>query len=633
MTSTQLVDQAETTLFHSQLLRDYASYLGAAGYATNLESLDPVLWGARAFLRHFPHLKEWLSLPLPDQLRGPRKSRYFLHYLFLRHLLPASAAYLISARPNLGKVARRYLERETFAQYMEVGRRLHYSVDILSQQFHALACVMAYSQKELKELTIGDMDAFTNAVHVAWIEAGYGSDPRYWHGRLFGVRTVLFHMGVLPNLARRRTKGLTSRQDLWRGVSSTAIRTTAWRYLDQIALVRRPGTVINHEHALRRFFTWLAESAPEISRIAQVQRRHIEGFKEHLRTVSCLPGAHRPPGARLHAKTAAVALGCLRCFFLQITEWGWEEVPPRPLIFDGDFPIRETPLPRFLDDAQASALLRTAQASPDLFTRVCVEMLLRTGLRKGEFTDITADSVIQLGSAYWLRVPVGKLHTDRYIPLHPVVKSLLDEWFAYTQPQHPWDYLFTDHGRRISPGRVDDVVCRVASASGIREKVSPHRLRHTLATQAINRGMSLESIANLLGHRSLTMTLVYARIANRTVQKEYFAVSEQLERLYKQPQPDVFDDGLRTFPAVVEGPQMRRLRQEHQWRMLGNGYGTRSEGVTCDFETICESCACFLTTADFLPTLEKQREDADAKGQSRRVEVFRRLILSLEPAP
>jgi hypothetical protein len=145
--------------------------------------------------------------------------------------------------------------------------------------------------------------------------------------------------------------------------------------------------------------------------------------------------------------------------------------------------------------------------------------------------------------------------------------------------------------------------------------------------------MSLESIANLLGHRSLTMTLVYARIANRTVQKEYFAVSEQLERLYKQPQPDVFDDGLRAFPAAVEGPQMRRLRQEHQWRMLGNGYCTRSEGITCDFETICESCACFLTTTDFLPTLKKQREDADAKGQSRRVEIFRKLILSLEPAP
>ena len=65
--------------------------------------------------------------------------------------------------------------------------------------------------------------------------------------------------------------------------------------------------------------------------------------------------------------------------------------------------------------------------------------------------------------------------------------------------------------------------------------MAPHQLRHTLATQAINRGMSLEALAALLGHRSLRMTLVYARIADRTVANEYFKVSEQVEALYNQP--------------------------------------------------------------------------------------------------
>src|SRR5437763_9497655 len=60
--------------------------------------------------------------------------------------------------------------------------------------------------------------------------------------------------------------------------------------------------------------------------------------------------------------------------------------------------------------------------------------------------------------------------------------------------------------------RVDRAVLKVAQAAGI-GRVSPHQLRHTLATQAINRGMSLEAVAALLGHRSLSMTLVYARIA------------------------------------------------------------------------------------------------------------------------
>jgi integrase-like protein len=43
------------------------------------------------------------------------------------------------------------------------------------------------------------------------------------------------------------------------------------------------------------------------------------------------------------------------------------------------------------------------------------------------------------------------------------------------------------------------------------------RLRHTLATQATNRGMRLEAIAALFGHRKMEMTLIYAKIANRAV--------------------------------------------------------------------------------------------------------------------
>ncbi|MFC0112188.1 tyrosine-type recombinase/integrase [Kibdelosporangium aridum] len=53
-----------------------------------------------------------------------------------------------------------------------------------------------------------------------------------------------------------------------------------------------------------------------------------------------------------------------------------------------------------------------------------------------------------------------------------------------------------------------------AAAAGLGH-IHPHQLRHTLATQAINRGMSLEAIAALLGHHSLDMTLRYAKIANR----------------------------------------------------------------------------------------------------------------------
>jgi integrase len=89
------------------------------------------------------------------------------------------------------------------------------------------------------------------------------------------------------------------------------------------------------------------------------------------------------------------------------------------------------------------------------------------GLRKGEFLDLTVDSVVQIGATYWLRVPLGKLRTDRYIPLHTQLKELLDEWVA-SRPaglREPW--LFIERGRRIGKQRVGDAIANAADAAGI----------------------------------------------------------------------------------------------------------------------------------------------------------------------
>ncbi|MDO8715760.1 MAG: hypothetical protein Q7J73_03010, partial [Dehalococcoidales bacterium] len=116
-------------------------------------------------------------------------------------------------------------------------------------------------------------------------------------------------------------------------------------------------------------------------------------------------------------------------------------------------------------------------------------------------------------------------------------------------------------------------------------------------------------------------------IGNRTVQQEYSKVSQHLEELCNRTG---VTDNLAEL-TLVEGSQMRRLRQDH-WRMLGNGYCTRPDGVPCEYETICESCTCFSTTVDFLPILQRQKQDAEAKGQTQRLEIFSKLIKSMEQA-
>ena len=114
--------------------------------------------------------------------------------------------------------------------------------------------------------------------------------------------------------------------------------------------------------------------------------------------------------------------------------------------------------------------------------------------------------------------------------------------------------------------------------------------------------------------------MTYARIADRTVADEYFAVSEKVEALYGSTP---------TLPASAEGPAMARLRKEHH-RMLGNGYCTRPVELDCAFETICEGCTFFATTIEFRPTLHRQHKDAERKNQIGRAATYKNLLDGLE---
>jgi integrase len=238
----------------------------------------------------------------------------------------------------------------------------------------------------------------------------------------------------------------------------------------------------------------------------------------------------------------------LAAFFRHIIEWDYPDIPARPPVFASDRPIKDKPLPRFLDDAASAKFITAARELPDPFGRLAIEILARTGMRKGELLGLTTDAVVQIGSAYWLRVPVGKLHNDRYVPLHPQLKTMIDDWLTGRPDWQNSQLLFTDRGRPIPATRVDYAVQSAATAAGIGH-VHPHQLRHTLATQAINRGMSLEAIAALLGHKTMTMTLVYARIGDRTVADQYFAVTEKVQALYQQQQPAVLPAGEEPAPC------------------------------------------------------------------------------------
>jgi integrase len=384
-----------------------------------------------------------------------------------------------------------------------------------------------------------------------------------------------------------------------------ALVATAQRYLTQISVSLQPSSVTVADGTLRLFVAHLVAEHREVNGFADVGREHIEMFK------LALAARRNRKGSTLSANTIRQRLGTLRTFFDRIIEWDWPEAPRRVPIFSADLPVVDDPLPKALDDGEAIRLLRAAAADPDPLRRLVIALLAHTGIRVGELCALDADAVVQMGDGWWLHVGLGKLHNDRYVPLLPQLVEMLGEWMA-THDDGGTGRLLTRDGRPLNRFAVARMLNRVARTAGIGH-VHPHQLRHTLATQAINRGMRLEAIAALLGHRSLRMTMVYARIANRTVADEYQAAAAKVEALYAEP---------------AETPAMRRLRSEHR-RMLGNGFCTRPPELDCSFETICEGCGFFATTVEFLPTLQRQRNHAAAHGQSARTKLFDALLAGL----
>jgi len=392
-------------------------------------------------------------------------------------------------------------------------------------------------------------------------------------------------------------------------VAAPQMAATARRYLDQLELSLRPGTVARTSDSLRRFCRHMVACHPEVQGFSDVGRIHVESYKLAL-------GAHvTAKGKPLAVNTLRSRLGMLMTFFDRIIEWGFEDAPVRTPLFISDIPRPEELLPKALDDAAAARFSREVTAEPDRLRRLVLELLTRTGLRVGELCALEKDAVSRRGGGWWLKVPVGKLRNDRTVPLLSPLVELLSDWQA-THDDAGTGLLLTNDGRPLNRHVVTRMVNRVAKRAGIGH-VHPHQLRHTLATQAVNRGMRLESIAELLGHRTLRMTIRYARIANKTVADEYRAVAEKVEALYAEP---------RDLP---ETPAMRRLRLEHR-RMLGNGWCTRPAELDCSFEALCEGCGFFATTVEFKGTLTAQRDHAAAHGQRKRQVLYEGLIDGLE---
>ena len=192
-------------------------------------------------------------------------------------------------------------------------------------------------------------------------------------------------------------------------------------------------------------------------------------------------------------------------------------------------------LPRPMAEAEVVAFFRVIDALED---RTMFLLMLRCGLRVSEVSGLPWSALDRVQGT--LRVDNRKGQVDRVVYLAPDVAGALQQWqrlqaaaahYVFPSP------MARQGGLPLSVRQIRNRMTCYLKLAGILKAYSPHSLRHTFATQLLNAGASLEVVKELMGHRSLQMTLRYTRLYDRTKRAQYdqaMARVEQRQRLQRR---------------------------------------------------------------------------------------------------
>lgn len=189
--------------------------------------------------------------------------------------------------------------------------------------------------------------------------------------------------------------------------------------------------------------------------------------------------------------------------------------------------------------------------------RTMIQLALATGLRAGEIVALKDEHVELDATGGRIVVREGKGHKDRVVYFGPEVRDALRKWLD-RKPES--EFVFpTRTGKPVATSHLRRVVKRAARDADVAEsdRVSPHTLRHTFATDLYRETGKLRVVQEALGHESVQTTQLYAHLANGEVE-------ESMRALRSEPEPEAADEDDEVGPdlaAMLEGASGDELRE------------------------------------------------------------------------
>jgi len=630
----------------ADLVAEFESWLAAGGRGSR--SYRDAAW---AFLGRWNDPAAFAAEPLERQLALTSSQRSFVTFLMLTGRLRPGYDFL--AHRKLGGLlarGRRSVFAADLTRFTAAATDLDYSGHIVKRSAERVVLrLLIQTGRQLGKLTTGDLSELAAACQRSGEAKGNESGWRNDRELIFATHQVLFHLGIFdtPPEHPLRRNGL----DGYCSKVPEPLRGLFLDYCAQAAATHAPTTVKSIAGHLGAFGRFLASLDPPVTDLASLDRQaHIEPW------LTTLAQARRSDGALLSVGYRRVRIIAVRQFLADILEWGWPAAPSRTLLFARDIPRLTHPLPRYLppdaDRRLTTTLEQLSENGPAEPARLHADALLllrATGLRIGELRDLELDCVHEIpGQGAWLKVPLGKLGTERMVPLDEETLVILDRIAARRTPGRPLrhprtgnhvDFLLVYQGRRISVQAIREELASACEDAGLPTAV-PHALRHTWATALVNAGVSLQALMHLLGHVSAAMSLRYGRLFDATVRAEYErALTQAKAQLTPATAASTPVPGAtRQLPLVaVTGGADWKDSATIKSRLAG-GFCLRAPAQgSCAYANICEHCPNFRTDPAFLAVLGTQRvdaqalaADAEARGWTDEAARHRRLVERLD---
>jgi len=276
-----------------------------------------------------------------------------------------------------------------------------------------------------------------------------------------------------------------------------------------------PHTLRNYGIDLASLKTYLANEHKLLSSLSAIDKRVIRGFVVSLSQEN------------VSKRTIARRLSSLRSFFSFLLR---EKLIEQNPMQDIDTPKLERKIPPSLSYEQVERLF----SQPDISSyfgfrdRVIMELFYSSGLRVSELIALNRQDIDLKNLMMKVK---GKGKKERMVPITLNASDWISRYLS-----HPERYLDGDghkkeedheaiflnkHGTRLTTRSVDRLFASYLQAIGLSLDITPHTIRHTIATHWLENGMDLKTIQLLLGHSSLATTTIYTHVSTKLKQKVY----------------------------------------------------------------------------------------------------------------